>query len=162
MTRIDFLESLKAFTEEALADLSLPERAHKTDTWPTKRPPDVHLMGLPDQASYKNKAPYIIHWLNSASDVQTAGSYPVSTVEVMSIFCVYSDSPEEGNMMLLEMAERLRIALLRKEVIADRYWLDLSKGVTFTPYMDLTDPYYCGEMITTWKIPHIPREVEYS
>lgn len=161
MTRIDLLESFKAFTELTLAELSLPERMHKNDTEQTLRAPEVHLMGLPDVASYRNKAPYIIHWLNTGSDVQQAGSFPESSAEILSIFCVYSDNPERGNMMLLEMAERLRIALLRQQIIDDRFVLDLTKGVTFTPYMDLTDPYYCGEMTTSWQLPHIPREVAY-
>ena len=61
--------------------------------------------------------------------------------------------------MLLNLMERLRISLLRQIVIGDQFQLDLKAGLETLVYPDDTAPYYAGEMISTWKIPAIQREV---
>ena len=61
--------------------------------------------------------------------------------------------------MLLGLMERLRIKLLKQVVIGERYQLDLTQGAEVLIYPDDTAPYFAGEMITTWKIPSIEREV---
>lgn len=61
--------------------------------------------------------------------------------------------------MLLNLIERLRIHLLQTVVIGQKYQLDLEAGLETLIYPEETAPYYAGEMISTWKLPAIEREV---
>ena len=61
--------------------------------------------------------------------------------------------------MLVNLMERLRISLLRKVVIGGQFQLDLEAGLETLIYPDDTAPYYAGEMISTWKLPSVEREV---
>lgn len=158
-SRVDFLERLKEVTQDAVNDLILPTRIQKADEEQSYRAADVYLMRLPDSKSAFKKCPYIIHQLITGRDMQEEGQRVASTVQVRSIFCVYSDDEQEGSLMLLGLMERLRIKLLKQVVIGERYQLDLTQGAEVLIYPDDTAPYFAGEMITTWKIPSIEREV---
>ena len=61
--------------------------------------------------------------------------------------------------MLVNLMERLRIAILKQVIIGRRFQLDLKAGVETLIYPDDTAPYYAGEMITTWILPAVEREV---
>jgi len=157
MTRIDLLEQLKAFTEDAIKDLLMPTSIQKGDTEEGMRTAEVHLMRLPDSKAAKKKAPYIIHQLITARDIEEPGEPTTAEAVIRSIFCVYSKDEEEGAMILLNLMERVRIALMYQVVIAGRYELDKGVGVEYIVYPDDTAPYYAGEMATTWTLPAIER-----
>ena len=163
MDRVEFLKVFKAFTEETMADLILPTRVQKASEEQEYRVPEVYLMRLPDSKSATKKAPYILHQLITGTDVQEQGTDVASSIVVRSIFCAYSADEQEGALMLLNMAERLRIALLRRCAVGDRnqFALDLSQKIEFLAYPDDTAPYYAGEMITTWWMPPVSREMTY-
>lgn len=76
-----------------------------------------------------------------------------------SIFCVYDPDEEEGGLLLLNLMERVRIALLKQGVLDSRYQLDLEAGLETVSYPDDTAPYYAGEMASRWRLPGIVREV---
>lgn len=155
MNRVMLLEELKKFSEEKLRDLIMPTRMQKGDTSQNYRPADIHLMRLPDSTSAQKKAPYIIHQLIQGKDIQGK-----SDATIRSICAVYSDNEEEGGLMLLNLMERLRVSLLRQVVIGDQFQLDLDAGLEIIAYPEDTAPYFAGEMISTWKIPIIEREVQ--
>lgn len=159
MTRIILLEQLRNVTIEATADIIMPTCPQKEDKEPFYRAAEVCLMRLPDSKSAKKKAPYIIHQLITGKDSQRPGEHETSTVNVRSIFCVYHDNEEEGSLMLLNLMERLRIRLLKQVVIGRRFQLDLEAGIESLVYPDDTAPYYAGEMISTWNLPAVEREV---
>lgn len=159
MVKNDFLDALKVFTEDAVKDLKLPVSVQRRDEEETYRSPEVFKMRMPDMNAAAKKVPYIIHQLTESSDTQPAGNRTSSTVQVRSIFAVYHRDEQEGAMLLLEVMERVRIALLRKHVIADRYKLDMGAGLDCAYYTDNTAPYYAGEMITVWNVPSVEREV---
>ena len=158
-SRVDLLERLKEVTQDAIKDLILPVRIQREGEDQSYRSADVYLMRLPDSKSATKKAPYIIHQLITGRDMQEEGQRVTSTVHVRSIFCVYSDDEQEGGLMLLGLMERLRIKLLKQVVIGERYQLDLTQAAEALIYPDDTAPYFAGEMVTTWKIPSIEREV---
>ncbi|MDE6837192.1 MAG: hypothetical protein K2P33_02215 [Acutalibacter sp.] len=118
MTKNNLLEAYKAFTEEVTKDLILPVQQQKSDKEiPSPRAPEAHIMALADYRSCKKKAPYMIHqiftakdWWQDAQPGQKAEW--VSRAEVRSIFAVYHENSQEGQLALLEMFERVRIALL--------------------------------------------------
>lgn len=159
MTRIDLLECLRVLTLEATGDLILPTSFQKGDEAPGCRAAEVHLMRLPDSLAAKKKAPYILHQLITGKDIQPAGARPSASAVVRSIFCVYSDNEEEGALMLLNLMERLRIRLLKQAVMDNRYQLDLAAGLEMLVYPDEIVSYCAGEMISTWKLPAVEREV---
>ena len=158
-SRVDLLERLKEVTQDAIKDLILPVRIQREGEDQSYRSADVYLMRLPDSKSATKKAPYIIHQLITGRDMQEEGQRVTSTAQVRSIFCVYSDDEQEGGLMLLGLMERLRIKLLKQVVIGERYQLDLKQAAEALIYPDDTAPYFAGEMVTTWKIPSIEREV---
>ena len=159
MNRAIFLEKLKRFTLDATRDLLLPVRVQSAEETPSERPAEVHLMRLPDSEAAKKKAPYIIHQIITGKDVQKPGEQAACTTEIRSIFCVYCPDEEEGGMLLLNLMERLRIALLRQTVLDQRYQLDLEAGLEIILYPDDSAPYYAGEMASRWRLPGREREV---
>lgn len=160
MTRVNLLDALKLESEEATRDLLLPVTRQKEDTAdPEPRAPEVFKMRLPDSKAAKKKAPYILHQFITGKDSQVPKERPQASAVVRSIFCVYHPDEQQGGLALLGLMERLRIHLLRKEVIANQFQLDLEAGMECLAYPDDTAPYYAGEIITTWKLPAIEREV---
>lgn len=160
MNRIILLEQFRDLTKEEIADIIMPVSMQKGDTEQQYRAAEVHLMRLPDSAAAKKKAPYIIHQLITGKDIQPAGEDESASAVIRSIFCVYNNSnEEEGALMLLNLMERLRIRLLKQVVIGRQYQLDLSTGLETLIYPDDTAPYYAGEMVSTWKLPAVRREV---
>lgn len=157
--RAGLLERLKEVTEDAVKELLLPTSVQKEGETETLRPAAVYKMRLPDSKSAFKKAPYIIHQLIVGRDEQEEGQRARSTAQVRTIFCVYSEDEQEGGLMLLGLSERLRIRLLKQVVIGERYWLDLTGGAEVLYYPDDTAPYFAAEMVTTWNLPAIEREV---
>ncbi len=159
MNKVILLEQLKLFTEEATKDIIMPTSVQKGDTEQGYRSAEVHRMRLPDSSQAKKKAPYIIHQALTGKDVQPQGQNLASSATVRTIFCVYNADEEEGGLMLLNLMERLRIRLLKEIVIGSQFILDTEAGIEAIAYPDDTAPYYAGEMVSTWKIPAVQREV---
>lgn len=61
--------------------------------------------------------------------------------------------------MLLNLMERLRIYLLQRVVIGGKYQLNLEAGLETLIYPNESAPYYVGEMVSTWDMPSVEREV---
>jgi len=164
MTRTDFLETLKAFTEIVIKDMVLPVRKQENDKKPpAPRAADVHLMRLPDSKSATKKAPYIIHQVITGKDTQPEGERAIALTVVRSIICVYHENEQEGALTLLSLMERLRVALLETVVIGNKYTLITEgDGLEALIYPDDTAPYYAGEMISTWRLPGIKRKVDFN
>lgn len=159
MTKVILLEQLRDFTSAVTADLIMPVCMQSGDTEQKHRAADVFLMRLPDSKSAKKKAPYVLHQIITGADKQAPGDRDTSVVTVRSIFCVYNENEQDGGLMLLNLMERLRIGLLKKVVIGNQFTLDKETGLEALVYPDDTAPYYAGEMISTWKLPAVEREV---
>lgn len=135
---------------------------------PLPRAANVFLTALPEKKSAINEAPYILHQVIKSKDFQPPGELPRSEIVLRSVFCVYHENGEEGGLSLLNLMERLRIAMLRKHVVGRQFTIDLTAGLETLVYSNTeppphgTAPFYLGEMITTWKTPIIEREVNYG
>lgn len=160
MNKVILLDQLKAFTEQATADIILPTHSQKGDTGSQYRAADVYRMRLPDSRAATKKAPYILHQIITGKDIQPSGQRPNSGTTVRTIFCVYCNDEQEGGLMLLNLMERLRIALLERVVIGQQFTLDLQAGLETLVYPDDTAPYFAGEMVSTWKLPAVKRKVD--
>ncbi len=171
MTKVVLLEQLKEFTEEHTRDLLLPVQAREEDEAP---PPDcapaVYVPRLPELYSYKRKAPFITHEIVTGKDKWDPirrSPAPDSSAVVRTCFCVYHPNEMEGGLALLNLMERLRIALLEQGVIGRQFRLDVEAGVETlvyptVMYENTVSPFYSGEMLTTWKLPPVERKVPYG
>lgn len=166
MTKAVLLEALKKFTLEATKDLQLPLAPREEESLlpPQYGPPGVYRMRLPEFGAATRKAPYILHQVVTGKDAQKEGErLPDSSTVVRTVFCVYCGDEEEGGLLLLNVMERLRIALLEQVVIGKQFKLDLKAGLESLAYPDDGSPnmapYYLGEMVSTWKLPGIQRRI---
>lgn len=162
MNKVIFLHTLKAFTEDTVNDLLLPVSVQRESEIPGLRQAAVHLMRLPDGKSAAKKAPYILHQLITGADEQIAGSLATASCTVRTIFCVYCEDEEVGALHLLNLMERLRIALLKKRILGNQFTLDLAQKMETLVYTDDIAPYFAGEMVSHWHMPAVQQEVTYE
>mgnify|MGYP001115192443 CR=1 FL=1 len=163
MTKVVLLKQLKEFTEEQVKDLLLPVAQQKEDEEPPKdRHAEVYCTRLPDSRAAKKKAPYILHQVITGKDARSPGKPSTSLATVRTVFCVYHKDEQEGGLALLNLMERLRIAVLEESVVGRQFILDQEAGVESLVYPENTAPYYAGEMISVWKLPVIERKVPYA
>ena len=79
-------------------------------------------------------------------------------MKVRIIFAVYSKNEQDGTLSLLNLMLKVRSELEKTGIIAKKYALQMP--LEYIVYQDTTPPYYLGEMITSWSVPAITREVE--
>ena len=160
MTKVVLLERLRDFTVETVRDIIMPVRpgdARGKGDAPLFRPADVYLMRLEKSSAAEKATPYILHQAITGKDTQQEGARASGFAVVRSIFAVYNEDEQKGGLMLLNLMERLRIALLEQVVIGKQFQLDLTAGLETLVYPDDTAPYYAGEMMSTWRIPRVTR-----
>ena len=162
MTRLELLFALKAFCEDKTKLIVLPTALQKGDTIQTERTPEVHVMRLQNGGAAKKNAPYILIQFVNGMDKQPHGKSSDSTSFIRMVFCVYNENEEEGAVMLLNLMETIRIALMKEVVIDKRYKLDTDSGLESLMYLDDTAPYYAGELIGTFIEAPVEREVSYD
>lgn len=171
MTKVVLLERIKEFTEEQTHDLLFPVQPTEKDENPADRAAAVYTPSLPELRSYQRKAPFMTHEIVTSKDCMV--QYPngvrtmQSTAVVRTCFCVYHKNEQEGKLALLNLMERTRIALLKSVVIGKQFKLNLEAGVETlvypgNPNQTAVSPFYLGEMITTWYLPTVEREVHYG
>ena len=159
MTGVKLLQALKVRTESAISDLLMPEKGTKAEPAPESRVPTVYIARLPDEKSSTKYAPYVLHTIITTSYKQEPGEYPKGLANVRTLFCVYSPDEQEGGLLLLNLMERIRVDIMRETVVDGQFELDHEDGIEQLVYPDDTAPFYLGEMMTTWQMPSVRREV---
>lgn len=160
MTIVALLDALKHFCIDKTKYLEFPTSVQKNDIQREFRAPDVYKMRLPDSSAAKKVAPYILIQFVSGIDQQLHGKQSSSSAVIRFIFCVYDENEQEGAMMLLNLMEAVRIALLKEVVVGKCFRLDTDAGLESVVYMgEQTAPYYAGELVGTFQLPPIEREV---
>lgn len=158
MTPLELLDALKAFIEENTKDILLPVRVDRKSGEAKERPAEVYKMRLPTKDAETKRIPYVLLQYIKSTDTQTAGQPPESSCMVRIVAATYSEDGEEGAMCVLNLLTRIRVALLRDGVIAERFML--KPPVEMIVYPDSTPPYYLGEMMTEWRMPIVESEVQ--
>lgn len=171
-TKVGLLYELKAFTEKMTGDMLLPvKRQSRDEKEPAPRSAAVFLARMPDMASFEKKTPFILHQavtgLDEIGNVNKGTGMQIrrelmSACVVRSVFCVYHPDEQEGGLMLLDLMEEMRTALLLYPTMLNKVFeLDLDEGISQMVYPETgergTAPYYLGEMVTAWKLPPIKR-----
>lgn len=158
MTPLELLDALKAFIEENTKDILLPVRVDRKSGEAKERPAEVYKMRLPTKDAETKRIPYVLLQYIKSTDTQTAGEPPESSCMVRIVAATYSEDGEEGALCVLNLLTRIRIALLRDGVIAERFML--KPPIEMIVYPDSTPPYYLGEMMTEWRMPIVESEVQ--
>lgn len=162
MTIKFLLDELKKFVADAVKDYKLPTSLQKGDQQIETRAPAVHLMRLPDSRSVTKIAPYILIRYVTSISKEADGQKTEYNAVIRMIFCVYGKDEEEGALNLVNVMDSVRIKLLKKVVVGKCFRLDKEKGLESLVYEDDTAPYYAGEMVGTFQLPPIEREVDYG
>ena len=160
MTKVILIDALKAFIENSVKGFSLPERVQDGDTEEIYRSPTVYKLRLDNSSEAKKKAPYIVIQLENAVDKHPKAESGESTTVIRLVFCVYHENEQEGSVALLNVMEKVRLDLMKTIVIGSCFKLDADKGLESLIYNEDTAPYYAGEMIGTFFMPAIEREVD--
>lgn len=160
MTAVILIDELKSFVEDSVKNFSLPERVQEGDTEQLYRSPKVYKLRLDNSGEAKKKAPYIIIQLEDGYDKQKQSQNGEAAAVIRLIFCVYHENEEDGAVALLNVIEKVRSDIMKKVIIGKCFRLDTEKGLEWLVYNEDTAPYYAGEMIGTFFMPHTEREVE--
>ena len=157
MTPVVLLDRLKEFIKEQTRDLLLSVRVNSEEET-QERPAHVYKMRLPNKEGETKLIPYILLQFISGHDSQEENQDPESGCMVRIVIAIYSEDGETGAMNVLNVIDRIRIALLKAGVIGEQFLLQ--KPIEYIVYPDSTYPFFLGEMITRWELPLIEREVE--
>lgn len=157
MTPVILLDELKKFIEENTKDIILSVRTKPNSEEPNERPAEVHKMRLPDKDAETKRVPYILLQFLTGIDDQEMGQSPESECKIRIVIATYSEDGGEGAMDALNVVTRIRISLLKIGVIGGQFIL--KKPLEYIVYPDDTSPYYFSEMILTFDMPEIEREV---
>jgi len=181
MTPTILLEQLQMFIQAATAEVILPVRPVKNRTLPVKTRPrgrtasadadteafkeeiteraaEVHLMRLPDKDAEENRIPYILLQFLTGTDTQEPGQEAESEAKVRIVIATYSENDSEGALDVLNIIGKIRYALLTAGEVGQQFLL--RKPLECLVYPDDTRPYFFGEVMSTWEMPTINREVK--
>lgn len=159
MTRVMLLDDLKAFCVNAVKDMKFPLEVQQGDTKQMYREPDVYKNRLPHSKEYKKYVPYIIAQILNGEHIQKPGE-PQYMAKVRFVFCVYSEDEQEGSIMLLNVMDRVQEKLLKSVNLGKYFKLNVGEPLESIVYTDDTAPYFAGEMVGTFVLPAIKREVK--
>ncbi len=166
MVKAQLLDVLAADTDEVTKDLLFPVQPTQEEPTPARRAAKSYTGAVPDVRSDVRKAPYICHQVVTSADIHQPGSRPRSYATVRSVFCVWSEDPQEGQMMLLNLFERVRVSWLKRQVLDKRFQLQLGEEQQLEyliyPDIETTLPYHKGEMKSVWSVPAVEREVPWE
>jgi hypothetical protein len=161
MTALELLSALAEFVRKHVKDIILETRGKETGG--EGREPDgeraayVYTARLPDEDAALDNIPYILIQALTATDTQEDGEYPGAACDVRIVAVTYGADYGKGARDVMNVIERLRIALLREQVIDRRFQLSMPLERAYYP--GDTAPYFGGEMITKWILPQVQREV---
>ena len=152
MTPLDLMESLKAYCEDKTKDMLLVARVPDNGTEAGERPPKVFIGNLPDKEAEKKQAPYILLKLLTTKDEDEE-----STAMVRIIVVTFSEDKQENYIQCLNVVSKIKSSLLEDVVIQERY--SCQKPIETIMYDDDLEVYQIGEIMTTWEMPQVQRNI---
>lgn len=144
MTTILLMQALKLFLQSELAgDVTTV--------------PNVHLGYLPEKTAenrQQEEYPFIL-----LRPIEGEGTEEQYRVKLLLLFATKSDD-DSGFLDVLNLMERVRIMLLKKRLIDNRFYMEMPYKWKF--YDEQAQPEWFGEAVTTWSLPHVQEEVDYG
>lgn len=162
MTLVELLDDLTAFCKDATKNMKFPLEVQQGDTKLIHRAPDVYKGRLPHSKEFKKYVPYIIVQVTNSTHTQKEGDKPRFMVPVRLVFCVYCEDEQEGSVMLLNLMDRVRYKLLKRVQVGKYSLLNVHEPLESNVYQEDTAPYFAGEMVGTFVLPGIEREVDFN
>ena len=161
-TSREAVETIAEYLKAVTGNFRFPTAVQSGDETLSLKAPDIFRQRLPDSKSPNKTVPYIIARLVTGIDKQVPGNRTTSTCVLRLIFAVYSPDEQEGAMMLLELIDTVKAAILRDVVIGGRFKIDKDAGIEYLIYEVDSAPYYGGEMMLTVEYAAIERSVNYG
>lgn len=158
MTPLDLMDALKAYIEKQIKDIILPVKVDPNSGKAKERAAEVYKMRLPAKTAQTERIPYVLVQYLKSKDTQSSTGQVQSICTIRIIAATYSRDEQEGSLCVANLLTRIKMALLRDRIIAERFLLEPNLETIIYP--DDTGPYYLGEMMTEWKIPIMEREVQ--
>lgn len=158
MTPIILLDDLQKFIEENTADILLEVKVRTGPATEKERAAKVYKLALPEKDDNTQQIPYILLKVLTGADEKKDNQPKSSDVRVRMIIATYSQNEKQGQLALLNLILRIRERLQKQHIIGGRFCLEYP--FEYIIYQDTTPPYYLGEIMTTWSIPSIEREVQ--
>lgn len=168
MTNTDLVESVAAWLREQTSEMRFYcQRQTKEEAPDGWKGIDVHAFSLARSAEARKKAPYIIVQPVHGTDEHAPGQEIQARTVLRFVLAVYNpgDDEQEGARVLMELIDRIRIALDRRVVVSDHktkkplFWVDLTDPPSWDFYHEQTQPFSVGWIESTWAIPAVKREV---
>lgn len=158
MTPLDLLDTLEDFVKRETKDILLPVRVDRKSGKAKERAAEVYKMRLPTKTAQTERIPYLLLQYIKSTDTQEPGRPTECECMVRIVAATYSEDESEGALCVLNLLTRIRLAMLKDNVIGERY--TLKPPLEMIVYPDTTAPYYLGEMMTVWTMPVIESEVQ--
>jgi hypothetical protein len=159
VTPIILLDRLEEFVKENTKDIILQVRVRRESTESKERAADVYKMKLPTKDDETQKIPYILLQFLTGKDSQKPAEETEASCKIRIVVATYSEDGGIGAYDVLNVLLRIRSRLIEAGIIGNQFALDLEEPLEYIVYPEDTAPYYLGEMVTTWSIPSIKKEV---
>lgn len=161
MTPVLLLDALEEFVKEQTKNMMLESRVKRGTEDNKLRSPNVFKQDFPEPDDSTQKIPYILLQILTGKDDWKPGDDPESECKVRIVLATYSEDGSKGAIDLLNLILKIKNELEAVGVIEGGQFV-MQYPVEYYVYQDRTPPYHLGEMITTWSLPAIEREVTHT
>lgn len=152
MTPQNLINSLKEFVENSIKDIILPVNDQDGEGL-KPRAAKVHALSLPDKDSTLGAVPYVLLQLLKGKDEGED-----FTCDIRMVICVYNPNEVDGNWQRLSLVTRIKTDLEKTVLIGKKYLLQMP--VEYLLYDSDTAPYFVAEIMTTFSLPPVHREIK--
>lgn len=151
MTGLNVLDAAVEFIGNATKDIILTTRTRDEDKNFETRPAKIYKMRLPDKEALTKQVPYILLQLVKGEDDDKT-----NTAQIRVVIATFSEKADEGAMNVAVIIQRIHTELRKAAYLERKYGVE---KIEYLIYGDETAPYYMGEMMITFDLPTIKREV---
>ena len=151
MTGLNVLDAAAAFIGTATKDIILTSRERGADNKYITRPAHIYKMRLPDKEAETKQVPYILLQLVKGDDDDKTNK-----AQIRVVIATFSDEAPEGATNVAVIITRIQTELRKAGFIENKYGVE---KIEYLIYGDELAPYYMGEMMITFDLPTIHREV---
>lgn len=151
MTGLNVLDAAAKFIGNATKDIILTSRERGADNKHITRPAHIYKMRLPDKEAETKQVPYILLQLVKGDDDDKTNK-----AQIRVVIATFSDKAPEGATNVAVIITRIQTELRKAGFLENKYGVE---KIEYLIYGDELAPYYMGEMMITFDLPTIHREV---
>lgn len=167
---VRLVECLAEWCEEDLKDIWLPTKPledelddEELEEGDERRLPyraiRAYKHAFPAAVDPSSRIPYLIVQATGGEDTKSGQSgLRKSIVDIRLVLATYDENTIEGKRSVLNIISKLRDDLWRMEVVG---CYEITEPFQFQVLTDDTGSYHIGEILTTWKVPRIERDIPF-